>query len=796
MSLRATKISELSFGVIFELCKHLDQPSQRNWKALLAKAPGIVYTPLDVGAFERIGNQPNGSSTQAVINDFMTRGYTVDDLFLMLNAIEHVEGMRVIRNHVSPKVKEVLDCNNVNMCTGQKEDSTASARFELHPEYGPLPPSHPHIFTITVRPTWGAAGNPEPSHVMIGGSAGHSPLPEEVGQGHTLKYEDSYYRGNVDFDIRLVEKGATFNTTTAVSSAPYPTHIPASSRANVPPTCLSFVYPLDPGPSPPPSSSSSLSQPPLHYHHTWQPQPQPYPLTLQRPLYPPSHHAPHHAPCPTPYHHSTTSPGPHYGEPGRFPGLPPTEVSVMSPASYYDYHRMCAPSGAPPPLFGSSSFQAPPLQLPFQPTMQPQFQSCNPQFQSCSPQSHSCSPQSQSCSPTTSDPCSRSGSSGFKDLPSPVASIGDSPGGQTPLLPILDPASSTFSVLVFGYSELSESTGNFTECLVGQGSFGSVFMARVRGNGPYAIKKLHSESEMEGGFFFESIHHSSFIQEVKVLSKYHHRNILSLVAYSADGPRPCLVYEYMKNGSLADCLLGKKNIPLPWSVRVNIAVEIATALNFLHTINKPKSLVHGDVKSSNILLDDHCVPKLSDFGLARELQSKPTRTSSYSTQSSGVMGTLAYMAPEFLRSRKMTTKTDVYSFGVVLLELFTGQAADDPTLKQRTLTVRLEDLLGDTDANRERILLEADSKARWPDDIGVGLFDIATICLNQKAKERPDMDQTEDHARYVSLMPQCLNSAVLPGPTSMPQLPGTGKSAPFITTPGKSEGMEATSFVY
>lgn len=89
--------------------------------------------------------------------------------------------------------------------------------------------------------------------------------------------------------------------------------------------------------------------------------------------------------------------------------------------------------------------------------------------------------------------------------------------------------------------------------------------------------------------------------------------------------------------------------------------------------------------SSNILLDDHCVPKLSDFGLARELQSKPTRTSSYSTQSSGVMGTLAYMAPEFLRSRKMTTKTDVYSFGVVLLELFTGQAADDPTLKQRTL---------------------------------------------------------------------------------------------------------------
>ena len=89
--------------------------------------------------------------------------------------------------------------------------------------------------------------------------------------------------------------------------------------------------------------------------------------------------------------------------------------------------------------------------------------------------------------------------------------------------------------------------------------------------------------------------------------------------------------------------------------------------------------------STNILLDDHCVPKLSDFGLARELQAKPNQRSSYSTQSNVVMGTLANMAPEFLRNRKMTTKTDVYSFGVVLLGLFTGLVADDPTLKQWTL---------------------------------------------------------------------------------------------------------------
>lgn len=99
------------------------------------------------------------------------------------------------------------------------------------------------------------------------------------------------------------------------------------------------------------------------------------------------------------------------------------------------------------------------------------------------------------------------------------------------------------------------------------------------------------------------------------------------------------------------------------------------------------SHTHPYTHSANILLDSHLIPKLSDFGLARECHRKPSQQSTYSTQSKVVMGTMAYMAPEFIRNRKLTPKTDVYSFGVVLLELYTGLAADDPSLEERRILV-------------------------------------------------------------------------------------------------------------
>jgi len=183
----------------------------------------------------------------------------------------------------------------------------------------------------------------------------------------------------------------------------------------------------------------------------------------------------------------------------------------------------------------------------------------------------------------------------------------------------------------------------------------------------------------------------------------------------------------------------QRRVSLLWSVRLEIANQVADALHFLHTVNQPKCLVHGDVKSANILLDAHLVPKLSDFGLARECHRKPNQKSTYSMQSK-VVGTMAYMAPEFIRNRKLTPKTDVYSFGVVLLELYTGLAADDPTLEEkRILTQRLVHLFENT--NEREVASLADVRAAWPQDVGFDLFLIATVCLRKKAKERPHMDQ-------------------------------------------------------
>ena len=108
-----------------------------------------------------------------------------------------------------------------------------------------------------------------------------------------------------------------------------------------------------------------------------------------------------------------------------------------------------------------------------------------------------------------------------------------------------------------------------------------------------------------------------------------------------------------------------------------------------HTLTPSHTPSHTPLHthSANILLDSHLIPKLSDFGLARECHRKPSQQSTYSTQSKVVMGTMAYMAPEFIRNRKLTPKTDVYSFGVVLLELYTGLAADDPSLEERRILV-------------------------------------------------------------------------------------------------------------
>ncbi|KAK8450254.1 hypothetical protein SEVIR_7G340476v4 [Setaria viridis] len=161
-----------------------------------------------------------------------------------------------------------------------------------------------------------------------------------------------------------------------------------------------------------------------------------------------------------------------------------------------------------------------------------------------------------------------------------------------------------------------------------------------------------------------------------MLSMLHHPNLVSLLGYCADGEQRLLVYEYMALGSLEDHLLlvGDHHRPLlPWRTRMRIACGAGRGLEYLHE----RGVIFRDLKPSNILLDDHHNPKLSDFGLARLLPPSSSSTSSTGSSSSRVMGTYGYCAPEYLRTGKLSAKSDVYSFGVLLLELITGRRALD-----------------------------------------------------------------------------------------------------------------------
>lgn len=167
--------------------------------------------------------------------------------------------------------------------------------------------------------------------------------------------------------------------------------------------------------------------------------------------------------------------------------------------------------------------------------------------------------------------------------------------------------------------------------------------------------------------------------EFRILNCCRIDNILPLYAVSFDGPEPCLVYQYMPNGSLEDRLLCKNNTPpLNWIQRAKISEGVARALNFLHTL-KGNPFVHGDVKSANILLDLLFEPKLGDFGLARQVVKNNRNDNSLYTHCtvSSVNGTSVYLPAEYLRHKILSPAVDVYSYGIVILEMATGRRAYD-----------------------------------------------------------------------------------------------------------------------
>ncbi|XP_075812908.1 interleukin-1 receptor-associated kinase 1 isoform X2 [Microtus pennsylvanicus] len=347
----------------------------------------------------------------------------------------------------------------------------------------------------------------------------------------------------------------------------------------------------------------------------------------------------------------------------------------------------------------------------------------------------------------------------------PLPSSAPSCTKPSPETPMSDLQRTHPSPFCWPFCEISQGTCNFSEELrIGEGGFGCVYRAVMR-NTTYAVKRLKEEADLEW-----TVVKQSFLTEVEQLSRFRHPNIVDFAGYCAESGFYCLVYGFLPNGSLEDRLHLQTQAcpPLSWPQRLDILLGTARAIQFLH--QDSPSLIHGDIKSSNVLLDERLMPKLGDFGLARFSRFAGANPSQSSTvaRTCTVRGTLAYLPEEYIKTGRLAVDTDTFSFGVVILETLAGQRA---VRTQGTRTKYLKDLIED-EAEEAGVALKntqpnpqvgvstdvwaapiaaqiykkhLDSRpGPCPPQLGLALAQLACCCMHRRAKKRPPMTQRQN----------------------------------------------------
>ncbi|OAE28664.1 hypothetical protein AXG93_2865s1050 [Marchantia polymorpha subsp. ruderalis] len=305
------------------------------------------------------------------------------------------------------------------------------------------------------------------------------------------------------------------------------------------------------------------------------------------------------------------------------------------------------------------------------------------------------------------------------------------------------------SAKFFRLKDIKKMTCNY-KTLIGKGGFGSVYHGKLSDGKEVAVKVRAADSKQGVG---------EFLNEVRLLSRLHHRNLVPLVGYCLESRQQILVYDYMSQGTLNDHLHHAGTLPytsetasadqsttrppLSWKTRIEIAIGSARGLEYLHKDCNPP-VIHRDVKSSNILLGDKLQAKVTDLGISKqvpELATDDMEQHTMSGVSTAIKGTIGYLDPEYFVRRKLTTKSDVFSFGIVLLEIITGK-------RPHSVDFSLSD---DTNLNDwVRDAVDMDEVDRIVDPALKGGYDeegmrkvavCAVQCIAPSGGERPDMGE-------------------------------------------------------